>query len=370
MRSRVHIHILKCFYNSGAYSRKESRDRLTGSVYDCYRVMANVNIVERPDLVQQVLRQVFANLAMKCVVVRMAPARSPVAEWLPSLRTVENLHFETDMEVQACDASRYDLQIQSLTFADPPLGVPPAVVLDSFPNSHVWLAFDIETHDLAVRTRTDVVWKDGKFGHACRFGDSCLENLRMIQIGWCMQTSANSELVEKQCLIYPADFEVTPTATSKHHITNEDLRRSGKPLHVVLSDFLADVAHVLDLGGTICAHQLEFDAGIVDLELARAGLNMTERKLWENAATHGICTMDPTLTRWSCEIYFEVVGTHSILGRGSPVGLRDMLLALLPHEYQMLKKHHDAGFDAKMTLKLVCEIQRRLEHFEDNNEAA
>ena len=331
--------------------------------------MANVNIVVTPDRVQQVLRQVFANLAMKCVVVRMAPARSPVAEWLPSLRIVENLHFETDMEVQACDASRYDLQIQSLTFADPPLCAPPAVVFDSFPNSHVWLAFDIETHDLAVRSRTDLIWRDGKFGHPCRFRDSSLANLRIIQISWCMQTSANCKLVEKKCLIYPAGFEVTSGATSKHHITNEDLLRSGKPLHGVLSDFLADVAHILGLGGTVCAHQLEFDAGIIDLELARAGLN-TKHELWEAAATQGLCTMNPTLTRWCCEIYFEVVGANSILGRGSPVGLSNMVLALLPHEYQMLKSHHDAGFDAKMTLKLVCEIQRRLEHFENSNEAA
>ena len=69
-------------------------------------------------------------------------------------------------------------------------------------------------------------------------------------------------------------------------------------------------------------------------------------------------------------MYFEVFGAHSRLGRGSPVGLRNMVLAVLPHEYLMLEKHHDAGFDAKMTLKLVCEIQRRLEHFEGNNEAA
>lgn len=355
--------------NSGAYSRRAGQDPSTGSMYDCYRVMANVDIVLTPGRVQQVLQHIFANLAMKCVVVRAASVGSPVAQWLPSLRILDNLHFETDAKIQAYDASRYDLQIQALTFADPPICKPPDVVFDLVPDSNVWLAFDIETHDLAARSGSNSAWRDGKFGHPCRFHDSALDKLRMIQIGWCMQTSTNCQLVEKQHLIHPVDFEVTSEATSKHHITNEDLRRSGKPLHAVLLDFLADVAHVLGLGGNVCAHQLEFDGGIIDLELTRAGLD-AKRQSWEAAVTHGLCTMNPTLTRWSCEMYFEVFGAHSRLGRGSPVGLRNMVLALLPHEYLMLEKHHDAGFDSKMTLKSVCEVQRRLNQFKNSNEEA
>ena len=57
----------------------------------------------------------------------------------------------------------------------------------------------------------------------------------------------------------------------------------------------------------------------------------------------------------------HVVG--GTLGRNAPVGLHDMVLALVPEEYNLLQKHHDAGEDAKMTMKIVHALQHLVAQF-------
>ena len=73
--------------------------------------------------------------------------------------------------------------------------------------------------------------------------------------------------------------------------------------------------------------------------------------------------MNPTVSRWSCELYFDVAATQSYAGRSLPVGICNMMLALLPNDCDSILAHHDAGADARMVWKLVGELQRRLKQY-------
>ena len=109
----------------------------------------------------------------------------------------------------------------------------------------------------------------------------------MVQLGWCISSSPGQPLVEKTQFVYPTDFEITKCAQSKHRITNEQLRKSGKQLRFVLDEFLRDVADVMNMGGAVCAHQIEFDAGIIALEMERAEL-ASKRDMWEQCVSQGV----------------------------------------------------------------------------------
>ena len=54
--------------------------------------------------------------------------------------------------------------------------------------------------------------------------------------------------------------------------TVEEATTSGASLHELLIELMQDVSEVRSLGGRLVARHLEFDAGIVMEELARAGL--------------------------------------------------------------------------------------------------
>ena len=73
--------------------------------------------------------------------------------------------------------------------------------------------------------------------------------------------------------------------------------------------------------------------------------------------------MNYHVSNWSCRTYFDQFGCDWKLGRNAPVGLHDMLLALAPEEYSLLQRHHDAGEDAKMTMKIVHALQQKVAQF-------
>ena len=282
--------------------------------------------------------------------------------WLASLRSVPNLHFDVSPQRHGSNARSEQLDIRTMIIGEPRLSAPPTHVFDLLPTRQCWLSFDIETHDFAPNTGGSVPWVEGQYGHPCRFITPSLGDLRMVQLGWCIRKSPASTIVEKNRLISPSDFTVTKRAELKHGITTEQARRSGASLQVVLEEFLRDVTMVVGMGGAICAHQIEFDAGIIKNEMGRAGLD-NKLAMWEEVASQGFCTMNHFVSSWSCSMYFDQVGCNSHEGRHAPVGLHDMVLALVPADYKLLLKHHDAGNDAKMALKIAFELQRRMAEF-------
>lgn len=355
------IAVFYVVYHTGAYTTKQTKDKYTGEKYKYYHFIKDMNIIQEPRQLHHILNSVFANLAMKCLVTPTPCEASTATMWLSDLRTLPNLHFDHADQGNGDDTSLLDIDIGSLNLGDPALPQPDDAVLQAVPELTYWLAFDVETHDLAPAV-TCKGWIQGRFGHQCRCKPAVLENLRMVQLGWCMRMPPSSDMVEKKYYITPDAFEVTKPAEAMHHITDADLRKSGRPLRDVLAEFMLDVVRMVECGGAICAHHLEFDAGIVAFELQRIGL-FDNLAIWEQSVQQGFCTMNPIVSRWSCEIYFDVAAAQSQHGRARPVGICNMMLALLPNDCDAILTHHDAGADAHMVWKLVGELQRRLKQY-------
>ena len=59
-----------------------------------YRILKSLDVAEEEQRVQNILKQVFQNLAMKVVVEAEPVEDSNVAEFIEELRKLPNLHFE------------------------------------------------------------------------------------------------------------------------------------------------------------------------------------------------------------------------------------------------------------------------------------
>ena len=82
-------------------------------------------------------------------------------------------------------------------------------------------------------------------------------------------------------------------------VTVEEATTSGASLQELLIELMQDVSEVRSLGGRLVARHLEFDAGIVMEELARAGLSHLQQS-WRDFAQGGrlhngpgCCSLDP-----------------------------------------------------------------------------
>ncbi len=220
----------------------------------------------------------------------------------------------------------------------------------------LWIALDIETHELIPNTDDILGWPRGQFGHKCRITDTSIADLRAVQFGTCTgRFSSNDPPHTKSIIIQPNGFAISEAATGKHKITNEHAASNGVPLDVALADLLADIFEVDRRGGRLCAHQLEFDAGVVKLEMQRAGLgHMVDA--FVRIATAGFCTMSPCVTRWACDDLVEQTRHHDWLGASRAIGLKDMVRALLPDSRALLEQHHNAAADARMDWMVLREL--------------
>ena len=78
----------------GAKIEDEDGDGQVKSTIKYYRVLKSVDLTEDEKKVQNILNEVFHNLAMK-VVVEVKPVEdSNIAEFIEELRKLPNLHFE------------------------------------------------------------------------------------------------------------------------------------------------------------------------------------------------------------------------------------------------------------------------------------
>ena len=78
----------------GAKVEDEDEEGQGKSAGKYYRILKSLDVVEEDKRVQNILKQVFHNLAMK-VVVEVEPTEdSNVAEFIEELRKLPNLHFE------------------------------------------------------------------------------------------------------------------------------------------------------------------------------------------------------------------------------------------------------------------------------------
>ena len=339
--------------------------------------------------VKYIIDTVFHNAAMKYLVIKYGCDINPVEQaWATELASLSNLHIgvlQTQVPQLSLQSSGgFKLQrpqrvnrnifttdnIGGLTYGDPPVQAPPNTVMEFFENfGDEWLAFDIETHDLIPTAYNGGTGRDqaqGQFGHQCGIDSSMMKSMRIIQLGWCFGNITANTSSTKTRLVLQDGVVISDSAIAKHHITNACIRNKGVPVKVVLHEFLQDVLDIVGRGGRICAHQIEFDAGVIGLEMERHGFG-TKSELWSQAACCGFCTMNPSVSKWSCDLFFDHRhGNKSVLGRSSPVGLTDMVMAIIPHEFPKIARHHDAGIDAELTWELVRELSHRTNMFRNH----
>ena len=78
----------------GAKVEDEDGDGQGKSAGKYYRVLKSLDLTEDDKRVQNIIKQVFHNLAMKVVVEATPIEDSDVAEFIEDLRKLSNLHFE------------------------------------------------------------------------------------------------------------------------------------------------------------------------------------------------------------------------------------------------------------------------------------
>ena len=128
----------------------------------------------------------------------------------------------------------------------------------------------------------------------------------------------------------------------------------GRPLPDVLEEFMADVMAARADGGRLCAHHLEFDAGIILRELRRCGL-VGLAAAWAAIATDGFCTMNVDLCDWALPLLARE-------RQGSELGKRFLQLGTvaaalqIPDCIELLEQHHEAGADAMAAAQIYAAV--------------
>ena len=119
---------------------------------------------------------------------------------------------------------------------------------------------------------------------------------------------------------------------------------------------------VAQAGGRVCAHNIEFDAAIVDAELLRIGLDGHKHETWQQCVSAGLCIMNPTLTKWCCEFYRRQLANYgdSRLNVEMPCKLQAVAWTLVPRCDELLDKAHDAGNDSRLAWLITKHLHRIL----------
>ena len=226
---------------------------------------------------------------------------------------------------------------------------PPSAVLNELGHAEVIMGVDLETAGWEEkRTKGSI----GQFGHynVCDANDL---DARAVQIGWAVvDTAAGTAAMIKERLVQPDGFIITAKAAAFHGIGHEQAATHGLPLGEILSELMSDVKDVRARGGRIVAHHLEFDAGILDKELSRCGMEEARRD-WGRAVRAGCCTMSPNIGRWLRTCFGEEAGPPS---KQNVLKLRALATWFVPNSAKLSQQHHTAGADAELCARLYLEI--------------
>ena len=222
----------------------------------------------------------------------------------------------------------------------------PGELLNSLRNATAVLGFDIESHD-ELPNHVKMKSRIGSFRWRTALTEDELDQVRMVQIGWCFD-EVNGDVVTKKRLVRPSDFVITPNGMGIHGISHERALEKGIPSEDALRDFMEDVVRVHQRGGLVVAHQLEFDAGVVWRELRLCGFNALAKQWFDIARWNGFCTMNSPAARWLNEASGLEVGPTSL----PMLGLKKIVPLLTPTLSILLERHHDAEVDAILTRAL------------------
>ena len=222
--------------------------------------------------------------------------------------------------------------------APPCLDVVSPWILDQIGDPKLAIGVDIETHG----------WPESSFmkGHLGQFGfytmkdEASLQFSRIVQIGWVIgECQLDSHTVSKCYLVRPCGFQIEQKATHFHGISTELAISEGGDLKDVLNEFMNDVVTAFESGGTLTAHQIEFDGGVIYEELGRCGFTDLQIK-WKTIVKKGFCTMNPYIGRWLLMCHGKEVGPDTVQ---HTIRLNELAKMVLPTHKEI--KQHDAECD-------------------------
>ena len=225
---------------------------------------------------------------------------------------------------------------------------PTSAILNQFKDVQLIFAFDLETHDI-IRENASA-WRNGPHGFQTRVSNSTLESLRIIQIGWGVGEIHSDGPTTYSRYIKPNSFGITTEGAAKHGVTQNFVEDHGLPLESILKEFIASAQEWVARGARLVAHHIEFDAGVVAVELQRCGLHQ-QMAFWDKAVRGGICTMDPVLCNWIRNLSGDVDAQGR--SRSGPLGLKDCVRFMVPQSAELQRHHHAAEKDAEMAW-LLC----------------
>lgn len=232
---------------------------------------------------------------------------------------------------------------------------PPEHIVAKLGDAKVVVAVDLETHDWDSSVSAKGLI--GQFGHYTFRDEQVLSYARIAQLGWVIgdADATSTPWISKEYEILPIDFKISPKATQYHKITNEHAMSNGRHLRDVLEEFMHDMIHAHEAGGRVVAHQLEFDAGIINNELERLGLHKL-KKLWREIARKGVCTMSPAIGRWLRSSQGQDTGSEVTK---NTMGLMELVRWLVPVSEYLARQHHAAGADSQMHRLLYIALVNR-----------
>ena len=80
----------------------------------------------------------------------------------------------------------------------------------------LWLALDIETHELIPNTALCQGWITGQFGHSCCANESKIQDVRIVQIDWSIgHFDASSDPSTKSLLVKLDGFVISEAAAAQ-----------------------------------------------------------------------------------------------------------------------------------------------------------
>ena len=160
---------------------------------------------------------------------------------------------------------------------------------------------------------------------------------RLVQLAWALFDEDEQEVDCRDMIIKPDDFTIPREATEIHGITTERAMEDGFPL----GDALLDFSSVLVQTSLLVAHNIDFDAKIVEAEFIR-----------ENIPTN-LSTIPKICTMKRSTEFCRIQGRY---GRYKWPSLSELHLKLFNTPFEGV---HDAKEDVKACANCFFELRRR-----------
>jgi len=216
--------------------------------------------------------------------------------------------------------------VGQVVVGDPVSLAPPSPLADKLSRGNMFVAISVEAN---VKVQGSAVWLDGRFGFKSKVSSDDLEVLNVVEVGWAL-----------------GDLSQDGPDVKSYIVAKE-----GKALKEILEELLSDVFAARAAGGRLVAHQIEFDAGIIQHEMRRTGLGHLVDD-WAATVKDGVCTMQPETVHW----VRQMVGDDDAkdLPYNIPMRLDDLAVGLLPRS--KLGKRGGAGENARVRWEICREL--------------